>query len=69
MGAGMLPIALGFTADASFHIPMALAVIGGLITSTVLSLIVVPAAFTLVDDVEAWVVHKFKGRERATAAS
>ena len=59
MGAGMLPIALGFTADASFRMPMAVAVIGGLITSTVLSLVVVPAAFTLVDDAEEWLVHKF----------
>jgi len=67
MGAGMLPIALGFTADASFHIPMALAVIGGLITSTVLSLIVVRAAFTLVDDVEEWGVGRLKRRQSATA--
>jgi len=42
---------------------------GGLITSTVLSLIVVPAAFTLVDDVEEWVVGRFKRRERMAAAS
>ena len=60
MGAGMMPIALGLTADASFRMPMAVAVIGGLITSTVLSLIVVPAAFTLVDDVEEWVVSKLR---------
>ena len=39
--------------------PMAVAVIGGLITSTVLSLVVVPAAFTLVDDAEEWLVHRF----------
>ncbi len=50
MGAGMLPIALGWGADPSFRAPMAVAVIGGLITSTVLSLIVVPAAFTVIDD-------------------
>ena len=62
MGAGMLPIAVGLTADASFRMPMAVAVIGGLITSTVLSLIVVPAAFTLVDDVEEWVVARFRRR-------
>ena len=67
MGAGMLPIALGFTADASFRMPMAVAVIGGLITSTVLSLIVVPAAFTLVDDVEEWVVAKFRKPKPAAA--
>ena len=67
MGAGMLPIALGLTADASFRMPMAVAVIGGLITSTVLSLIVVPAAFTLVDDVEEWVLAKFRKPKVAAA--
>jgi multidrug efflux pump subunit AcrB len=51
MGAGMLPIAIGWgAADASFRSPMSVAVIGGLITSTVLSLLVIPAVFTLVDD-------------------
>jgi len=53
MGAGMLPIAIGLgIADASFRSPMAIAVIGGLITSTVLSLLVVPAVFTYMDDFE-----------------
>ena len=50
MGAGMLPIALGMGVDSSFRAPMGVAVIGGLITSTVLSLVVVPAVFTYVDD-------------------
>jgi multidrug efflux pump subunit AcrB len=54
MGAGMLPIALGFSGDSSFRAPMAVAVIGGLITSTLLSLIVIPAAYTLMDDLGAW---------------
>ncbi|TKS53565.1 efflux RND transporter permease subunit [Luteimonas yindakuii] len=71
MGAGMMPIALGLTADASFRMPMAVAVIGGLITSTVLSLVVVPAAFTLVDDAEAWMISKLRrgrrGNDPATA--
>jgi Cu/Ag efflux pump CusA len=52
MGAGMLPLALGFSGDPSFRSPMAVAVIGGLITSTLLSLLVVPAVFTYVDDAE-----------------
>lgn len=53
MGAGMLPIAIGFgAADPSFRSPMSIAVIGGLITSTVLSLLVVPAVFTYIDDIE-----------------
>jgi multidrug efflux pump subunit AcrB len=50
MGAGMLPIALGFGTDPSFRAPMAIVVIGGLITSTFLSLLVIPVVFTLVDD-------------------
>lgn len=49
MSAGMLPIALGFGADAAFRQPMAVAVIGGLITSTVLSLVVIPAAFAAME--------------------
>ena len=52
MGFGMLPIALGFGADPSFRSPMAVAVIGGLVTSTLLSLIVVPAVYTYLDDAE-----------------
>jgi multidrug efflux pump subunit AcrB len=55
MGAGMLPIAIGLgAADPSFRSPMAIAVIGGLFTSTVLSLLVVPVVFEYVDDVEHW---------------
>ncbi|MDO9002859.1 MAG: efflux RND transporter permease subunit [Aquabacterium sp.] len=49
MGAGMLPIALGIGVDPSFRAPMAIVVIGGLITSTFLSLLVIPVVFTLVD--------------------
>jgi multidrug efflux pump subunit AcrB len=49
MTAGMLPIALGLGADASFRQPMAVAVIGGLITSTLLSLVVIPAAFAAME--------------------
>jgi len=53
MGVGMLPVALGFgSADPSFRSPMAVAVIGGLITSTILSLLVIPAVYTLVDDLQ-----------------
>ena len=59
MGAGMLPIALGWAGDSSFRAPMAIAVIGGLITSTLLSLIVIPAAFTVVDDLGGWMTRRF----------
>jgi multidrug efflux pump subunit AcrB len=64
MGAGMLPIALGFgAADSSFRSPMAVAVIGGLITSTVLSLLVVPAVFTYMDDLEGF-IRRLAGKVR-----
>jgi multidrug efflux pump subunit AcrB len=52
MVAGMLPLALGYGADPSFRAPMAIAVIGGLVTSTLLSLLVVPAVFTYIDDAQ-----------------
>ena len=65
MAAGMAPIAFGFAADSGFRAPMAIAVIGGLISSTALSLVVVPAAFTLVDDVEQRLLRRFR---RAPAA-
>ena len=62
MAAGMMPIALGFSGDSSFRAPMAIAVIGGLITSTLLSLIVIPAAFTVLDDLGGWMARKFQRR-------
>ena len=54
MGVGMLPLALGWSVDPGFRSPMAVAVIGGLITSTLLSLLVVPVVFTYIDDLEHW---------------
>ena len=66
MGAGMVPIAVGLgAADSSFRSPMAVAVIGGLITSTVLSLLVIPSVFSYLDDLEQWIgrmVRKVRGR-------
>jgi multidrug efflux pump subunit AcrB len=62
MSMGMLPIAVGWgAADSSFRSPMAIAVIGGLITSTFLSLLVIPAVFTLVDDISLWLGRVFRG--------
>ena len=67
MGAGMVPIAVGFgAADSSFRSPMAVAVIGGLITSTVLSLLVIPSVFSYLDDLEQGikrVVARVRGRK------
>ncbi len=68
MGAGMLPIAIGLGVDPSFRAPMAIVVIGGLITSTFLSLLVIPVVFTYVDDVVLWLRrHTFKGAQKARA--
>jgi hypothetical protein len=50
MAAGMMPSALAFGAGGEFRSPMALAVIGGLIFSTILSLVFVPAMFLVMDD-------------------
>jgi multidrug efflux pump subunit AcrB len=69
MGAGMLPIALGLGGtDASFRQPMATVVVGGLITSTFLSLLVIPVIFTYVDDFLQFLrrlPHLFLPRPRA----
>jgi multidrug efflux pump subunit AcrB len=59
MVAGMMPVALGLGGDTAFRQPMAIAVIGGLITSTALTLVIVPAAFTFIDDIERWLAPRF----------
>jgi Cu/Ag efflux pump CusA len=67
MGAGMLPIAIGVGTDPSFRSPMAIVVIGGLITSTFLSLLVIPVVYTYVDDA----IQRMRGlfRRRRTKAA
>jgi multidrug efflux pump subunit AcrB len=67
MGAGMLPIAIGLGVDPSFRAPMAIVVIGGLITSTFLSLLVIPVVFTWVDDIVQWLLRNTFGARRAQA--
>ncbi|MDP3821536.1 MAG: efflux RND transporter permease subunit [Burkholderiales bacterium] len=72
MGAGMMPIALGLGTDPSFRAPMAIVVIGGLITSTFLSLLVIPVLFTFVDDVVQWmrkITHRKAPAAPAVAAA
>jgi multidrug efflux pump subunit AcrB len=61
MSAGMLPSALGVGEGGSFRAPMAIAVIGGIIVSTVLSLVVVPSFFLIMDDF-SWLMMKLFGR-------
>ena len=58
MQAGMLPTALGLGAGAEFRQPMAVAVIGGLLTSTMLSLVLVPVVYEFADDFEHWLTPK-----------
>jgi HAE1 family hydrophobic/amphiphilic exporter-1 len=60
MIAGMTPVLLGLGAGTAFRTPMAVAVIGGLITSTALSLLFVPVIYTLMDDFDAWLSPKLK---------
>lgn len=61
MGAGMAPIALKLGAGGEFRQPMAIAVVGGLITSTLLSLVFVPAFFTVADDFRNFIKGLFNG--------
>jgi len=64
MAAGMLPSALGLGDGGEFRAPMAIAVIGGLLVSTVLSLVFVPSFYTVMDDVSrlfAWIFGRFIG--------
>ncbi|UAJ08767.1 efflux RND transporter permease subunit [Glacieibacterium megasporae] len=61
MVAGMLPVALSIGTDGSFRQPMGVAVIGGITLSTILTLIIVPAAFTIADDLEKWMGRRMGG--------
>ena len=64
MGAGMLPTAIGLGAEVEFRAPMAIAVIGGLITSTLLSLLYIPVVFVLMDGLKTRserAMHRFFG--------
>ena len=64
MIAGMLPIAISFGAGAEARAPMAIAVVGGLFMSTILTLVVVPVVFTYMDDFEKWFLKKFHHPDR-----
>ncbi len=67
MAGGMMPCALGWgVADPGFRSPMAIVVIGGLITSTLLSLLVIPVVFTYIDDLMQFILRKLR---RITASA
>lgn len=57
---GMMPLFLALGAGAESRAPMARAVVGGLLTSTLLTLLVVPVMYTLMDDFERWLKRKWK---------
>lgn len=65
MGAGMLPVALGWGGDPSFRAPMAIVVIGGLISSTFLSLLVIPVIYSVLDDCVQGAKAHFHSQRRA----
>jgi HAE1 family hydrophobic/amphiphilic exporter-1 len=64
---GMVPLALGIGQGAEMRAPMARAVIGGLLTSTILTLLVVPVVYTILDDLGDWVHFKWTGERREAA--
>ena len=64
--AGMLPVAIGHGEGADFRAPLGRAVIGGVITSTLLTLIVIPTIYEILDEMKEWAAEKFRGRKPAT---
>ncbi len=65
---GMIPIAVGVGEGAAFRAPMARAVIGGLVTSTALTLAVVPVVYSLLENFSSWFREKVAGRETTVPA-
>jgi HAE1 family hydrophobic/amphiphilic exporter-1 len=61
--AGMVPVALGVGEGADFLAPLGIAVIGGVITSTVLTLLVIPTVYEILADWRDWLAARFSGRE------
>jgi len=68
MSAGMIPASLALGDGGEFRAPMAIAVVGGLIVSTFLSLVFVPSFYTIMDDVSIWIARAFHWLVRPNAA-
>jgi HAE1 family hydrophobic/amphiphilic exporter-1 len=66
---GMVPLALGLGDGAEQRAPMAHAIIGGLVTSTLLTLIVVPVVYTYLDDLRLWTGRMLRGRQAGAAVA
>ena len=67
MIAGMVPAAMSTAGPGAFRHGMAVAVIGGLALSTVLSLVFVPAVYTIMDDLDQWIKGLFKADPTVTS--
>ena len=65
--AGMVPVALGGGEGGDFRAPLGIAVIGGVITSTVLTLLVIPTIYEILADMRDWVTLKVRRQDDATA--
>ena len=65
--AGMIPVAIGFGAGAETRAPMGTCIVGGMVTSTVLTLIVIPVVYTVMDDIGGWFRRLLFGIESASA--
>src|SRR4030095_7699010 len=65
--AGMIPVALGLGEGAQFRAPLRRAVIGGVITSTVLTLVVIPTFYEIMDEWREWILGKFGLVPKGTA--
>jgi multidrug efflux pump subunit AcrB len=69
MVAGMVPIALGIGAGSQTRSPMAIAVIGGLMTSTLLTLVVIPVIYTYMDGLQSFIFKRFRRKPTRRAVS
>jgi len=67
--AGMVPVALGYGEGADFRAPLGRAVIGGVIASTVLTLLVIPTVYEIFDDWRVWLMSKFRPATGAVTAA
>ena len=65
--AGMIPVALGRGEGAQFRAPLGVAVIGGVITSTLLTLVMIPTVYEIMDEWKEWVLGKFGIHPKGTA--
>jgi hydrophobic/amphiphilic exporter-1 (mainly G- bacteria), HAE1 family len=57
--AGMIPVALGRGEGAQFRAPLGVAVMGGVITSTFLTLLLIPTGYEILDELRGWLARKF----------